>query len=121
MVKSEISNSKNFPALPWLKRKRRCFHQSLGVGAWATKNRAAWEKLGPWRRHNCCWKYCPKQGKKERHTLASPHLPYSILLLMTFIGQTNQKPIGKEAWAMYFAEIKPLRYRTEQEKQRKGI
>ena len=66
-------------------------------------------------------KYWPKQGKKARHTLASPHLLYTKGLLMTFIGQTNGKPIGKEAWAMCFAEIKPLRYRTEQEKQRKEI
>lgn len=85
---------------------RRWLHQSLGAGT--THGRAAPGKLVPWRRRDRSQKYWWKQGEEERHSLASHQLPHSRFLSMTLAGQTNQKPIGKGAWAMCLADINPL-------------
>lgn len=101
----------------WRDKRRRWFHQSLG--ARVAKGRAAWGTLGPRRKYHC-QKYCP-QREKEGHTLASPHLPHSKLLPMPLLGQTSQKPFGKEAWAKRFAGINPQWYKMEQGEQMREI
>lgn len=117
MIKPEVRNSKKLPALPGLEGQKEeklspefrswgcsaaCLLTcALTLSVWATKNKGFLQEVGTWKRHKHCQKYWPKQGKKERHTLASPHLLYSKRLLRTFISQTNRKPIGKEAWAMF--------------------
>lgn len=116
MVKPEISNSKKLPASLGLEgQKEEVVSSEFSswaclVGAGTTKGRAAWGKLD----HGGDTPTARSTGQsKERGRgilclLLTSYLPYSKLLPTTLTGQTNQKTIGKEAWAKRFAEINPL-------------
>lgn len=113
----DISNRKKLSTPPGLKGQEGEV-VTLEFRGWVCSagNEASLGKLGPQRRHGH-QKRWPKPGEKERRALASSYLLHLKLLPMTLIGQTNQKPIGREARPVCFAETNLLLYKTEQGKQ----